>query len=281
MASVHVIGSVNLDLVATASRLPGPGETVGGASFARHPGGKGANQALAAARMGADTTLSAAVGRDADQALALLREADHLDLDLHLTDTPTGVALIAVDASGENQIVVAPGSNELLFAEHLPEIVADATLVQLEVPVATVAAALEAATGLRCLNAAPATPDAASLLAWCDVVVVNETERATLADALAEFDGLVITTLGADGAVAHRRGDEVAAARPPEVRPVDAVGAGDAFCGALVTMLAEGAELPRALALATTAGALATETRGAQASLPDRRAVEARCPSPS
>lgn len=281
MASVHVIGSVNLDLVATASRLPQPGETVGGASFDRHPGGKGANQALAAARMGADTTLTAAVGDDAAPALALLAASDRLTLALHRVDAPTGVALITVDATGENQIVVAPGANELLRPEHLPNGDADATLVQLEVPIDTAAAALSAASGTKCLNAAPAHPRAARLLAWCDVVIVNEVEHSALAPALEDFGGIVVITLGGAGAVAHHRGEQIASARPPAVDVVDTVGAGDAFCGALATLLAEGADLDRALALAVTAGALATEVQGAQPSAPDRRSVEDRCPSPS
>ncbi|MEX1280964.1 MAG: ribokinase [Acidimicrobiia bacterium] len=282
MPSVHVVGSVNLDLVATAARLPAPGETVGGARLARHPGGKGANQALAAARLGAEVTFTAAVGRDpeAASAIALLEAASGLALDVHRVDEPTGVALIAVDGDGENQIVVAPGANAALATSHLPEVIdADALLAQLEVPLATVDAALRRATGLRCLNAAPADHGAAALLTHCDCVIVNETERAALGSALTGFDGLVVTTLGAAGAVAHRGGRRLAAS-PPLVDVVDTVGAGDAFCGALVTELAGGADLERALAMAVTAGALATERTGAQPSLPTRADVEARCPSP-
>lgn len=282
MPSVHVVGSVNLDLVATAPRLPGPGETVGGARLARHPGGKGANQALAAARFGAEVTLTAAVGRDAEAAAAttLLEATPGLVLDAHRVDQPTGVALIAVDGVGENQIVVAPGANGALSAAHLPATLdADAVLAQLEVPLPTVEAALRRAVGFRCLNAAPADDGAATLLAHCDCVIVNETERAALGSALDGFDGLVVTTLGAAGAVAHRDGRRLAAT-PPPVDVVDTVGAGDAFCGAFVTELAGGADLRRALAMAVTAGALATEQPGAQPSLPTRAEVEARCPSP-
>lgn len=285
MPTVHVVGSVNLDLVASVGRLPHPGETVTGATLARHPGGKGANQALAAARMGSAVTLSAAVGDDeeAATALAVIGQEPGVVLDVAtLVDAPTGIALIAVDAAGENQIVVAPGANVRLHPDHLPDrIDADAVLCQLEVPIATVRAALERTSGLKVLNAAPALASAGELVPMFDVVIVNQPERTTLADSLDVFEGLLVTTLGPAGAIAERGGVREVWVAPPPVRPIDTVGAGDAFCGALVTELAANVPLDRAMAMATTAGALATEVPGAQPSLPRRADVEARCPGPS
>jgi ribokinase len=284
MGTVHVVGSVNLDLVAAVDRLPTRGETIGGASLTRHPGGKGANQALAAARMGAAATLTAAVGTDVEayQALALLEAEDGVTLDVHPTDQPTGLALVVVEGGGENLIVVAPGANARLTPQHLPaRITAAVTLVQAEVPLGTIEAALERSEGLRVCNPAPASPGILGLLDLCDVVVVNQSERALLEPGLAEFDGWLVTTLGPAGAIVERGASRLAEAAPPDVAPVDTVGAGDAFCGTLAALLAEGATIEAALPWAVTAGALATETPGAQPSLPLRRLVESRCPSPS
>ena len=160
MIAITVLGSINLDLVAYASTLPAPGETVTGARLARHPGGKGANQALAAQRLGAAVSLIGRVGADpiADEALTLLR-AEGVDLSQCATDptAPTGVALIAVSAAGENQIVVASGANHNLAPEHLKSGFPEALICQLELPVETVAAALARAKGFVCVNLAPAT----------------------------------------------------------------------------------------------------------------------------
>ena len=153
---IVVVGSVNLDLVVRVERLPERGETVGGGSFSRVPGGKGANQAVACARLGADVTMIAAVGRDpqAEEALAGLRAAG-VDLVLQESEAPTGVALIQVDAEGETTIAVAPGANATLGAVDLPP--HDAVLCQLEIPDDAVLAAWEECSGLFCLNAAPAS----------------------------------------------------------------------------------------------------------------------------
>ncbi|HSJ35445.1 MAG TPA: ribokinase [Acidimicrobiia bacterium] len=275
--NVAVVGSVNLDLVASCPRLPRPGETVSAVSFDRYPGGKGANQALAARRAGADVTLVAAVGDDpeADSALALL-SADGLDLSrlVIITDSPTGLALIAVDAAGENQIVVVPGANHALRPEMADAAGFEAVLCQLEIPLETVAAAAATATGLFCVNAAPAHNLPEAVLERADVIIVNETERDALADSLAEIPALVVVTLGAAGAKAYRNGRLVAERQPPPVDPVDTVGAGDAFCGALVTALAGGAGVQEAMTWAVTAGALATTRHGAQPSLPTRDEIE-------
>jgi ribokinase len=213
---IAVVGSVNLDIVATADRLPRPGETVTGATLARHPGGKGANQALAARRLGADVSLLACVGRDAaaEEALALLR-AEGVRLERLLVDpeAATGVALIAVAAGGENQIVVAPGANRALRPESLAASYAalpavDATICQLEVPMATAVRAAVLSRGLLVVNLAPAMPADVTLLQRAGVLVVNETEAEFYGTALHASPADIVITAGARGASlwrAHRR----------------------------------------------------------------------------
>lgn len=270
MSTVTVVGSVNLDLVARCPQLPRPGETITAESFARFPGGKGANQALAAKRAGSDVSLIGAVGEDSDaeEALALLVEAG-VDLSgVRRVDAPTGLALITVGESGENQIVVVPGANHLLATDMIDIGATDAVLCQLEIPMDAVVAAAERTQGLFCVNAAPATALPAEVLERADVLIVNETERDLLSDQLADTGALVVVTLGAAGAKAFRGGRVVAEVQPPPVDPVDTVGAGDAFCGALVTALAGGTTVAAALRYGCIAGALATTRQGAQPSLP-------------
>jgi ribokinase len=274
--AIAVVGSVNLDLVASCPRLPRAGETVSAQSFNRYPGGKGANQALAARRCGADVTLIGAVGDDpeAQAALALL-SSDGVDLThVSVTEAPTGLALIAVDAEGENQIVVIPGANHAIISENVDTAGYEAVLCQLEIPPETVSAAARTATGLFCVNAAPARDLPEEVLGRSDVIIVNETERDALGDSLVDISALVVVTLGAAGAKAYRNRRLVTECQPPPVDPIDTVGAGDAFCGALVTSLAEGASVERALSWAVTAGALATTRHGAQPSLPTRAEIE-------
>jgi ribokinase len=261
-----VVGSVNLDLVARVARFPRPGETVTGATFARIPGGKGANQAVAAARLGARVTLVGAVGEDAygEEALSGLRAAG-VQLDLERRGA-TGIALILVDDGGENQIVVVPGPDAELAARH----VGGAVLCQLEIPVETVAAAAEEA-GFFCLNAAPSKPIPASLVERCDLVVVNRYEL----DALPAEPRLTALTLGAEGAALLERGEEVARAAPPRVKAVDGTAAGDAFTACLVVSRLEGREWDEALRRACAAGALAAARPGAQPSLPTAAEVDA------
>jgi ribokinase len=263
---IAVVGSVNLDLVASCERLPRPGETVTGATFVRVPGGKGANQALAAARLGAEVTLVAAVGGDsfADEALASLVAAG-VELELQRVDAPTGVALVVVDAEGENAITVAPGANSQLAGFDLPE--SDAVLCQLEIPDAAVIAAWEQASGMFCLNAAPARPIGID----ADLTVVNRYELETLG----RRDGLVALTLGSEGAILLEDGEEVARAVPPRVEAVDGTGAGDAFTACLVVSLVEGREPDEALRRACVAGAIAASRLGAQASLPTAAEIDA------
>ncbi len=267
--SLAVVGSINLDLVARCERLPRPGETLTGATFARVPGGKGANQALAAARLGAEVGLTGAVGDDAfaDEALALLREGGVDLARVARTADPTGVALIVVGADGDNSIVVAPGANAAVEAGTLPE--TDAVLCQLEIPVETAVAAAGQAR-FFCLNAAPARPLPSELVELVDLLVVNRYELETVG----RFDGLTALTLGAEGAVLLEGGEEVARADPPAVKAVDGTGAGDAFTACLLVSLLEGRPREEALRRACAAGALAASRPGAQPSLPTAAEVD-------
>jgi ribokinase len=273
VATVTVIGSVNLDIVAKAQRLPAPGETVTGAELFRFPGGKGANQALAAQRLGAATRLVACVGEDAaaDEALALLRDGG-VDLAAcsMLPGVPTGTALIAVAPDGDNQIVVAPGANALLTPERVPALDADAVICQLEVPVDTIADIAQGYEGFFCINLAPARHIDVAVLQRADLVVVNETESAWYGAALQACGGMVATTRGAGIATLERDGQLVAEARPPGVDAVDATGAGDTFTAALTVALVEGQPPQDALRFACAAGAAATTKMGAQPALPHR-----------
>lgn len=276
--TITVVGSINLDLVASAPSLPAAGETVTGATLARHPGGKGANQALAARKLGAGVTLIGRVGDDAmaQEALALMA-AFGVDLSGVEVDiaAPTGVALIAVDPSGENQIVVAAGANHRVSPEQLPVRIESPLIVQLELPIETVEAAVGRAVGFVCANLAPAAPVSEALLRRCDLIVVNEGEAAFYGDLLHRGGGRVVITRGARGAEMYHRGIRMAGAKPPAVVAIDATGAGDAFVGAIVVALLEGMEANAALDFACAAGALAATRAGAQPSLPTRREVEA------
>ena len=278
MTRITVIGSINLDFVASAPRLPDDGETVTGATLARHPGGKGANQALAAARLGADVCMIGRVGRDAmaEEAMTLLL-ADDVDVGGVLADAEaaTGVALIAVDPEGENQIVVAAGANHFVTPEQLPSRIETPLIAQLELPIETVEAAVGRATDFVCVNLAPAAPVSEAMLRRADLIVVNETEAAFYGEALHVGGGLVVVTKGARGAVMYRRGVEMAWATPPRVEAVDATGAGDAFVGAITVALLDGMTPDAALHFACAAGARAATRPGAQASLGTRDEVEA------
>lgn len=281
--AITVVGSVNLDLVATGATLPRPGETVTGATLARHPGGKGANQALAARRLGAEVRFVGRVGADAmaDEALALLSH-DGVDLsDCHPDATaPTGVALIAVAADGENLIVVAPGANARFMPDALPPARAEALICQLELPIETVAKAVADARGFVCINLAPSCDVPAAMLERADLIIVNEGEAAFYGERLQAAKGWVAITLGARGATLLRGGAIVAEAAPPPVTAVDSTGAGDAFVGALTVAFLEGQAPADALAFACATGALAATKAGAQPSLPWRAEVDARVRKP-
>lgn len=296
---VVVAGSINLDLVARVARLPAPGETVPGTSFETAAGGKGANQAVAARRAGADVRFVGAVGTDANAGPALSNlRADGIDLAAvrQTSDAPTGVALILVDSeSGENQIAVVPGANGTLDAGAATAAAlqpGDVLALQMEIPAdanAALLAAAEKAGALSLLNIAPFAPEAADLAAAATMTIANETEFDLLATALslegadragraadfvARTGRTVIITLGPDGAMAATP-DGLVHADAPVIRPVDTVGAGDTFCGYLAAALAAGQPLADAMALACRAGALACLKSGAQASIPERREVEA------
>jgi ribokinase len=278
---VCVVGSANLDLVATTERLPLAGETVLGRSYAEHPGGKGLNQAVAAARSGADVVFVAALGDD--EAAVRLRgvlAADRIDAgQVVCVPGATGRAIIVVDAEGENQIVVIPGANQhLTLPEALPP--CSVLLVQREVPETTVAAALHAANAagtVTILNPAPAAPLPAAVLGCCDVIVPNEHEVAALGGPsamLAAGCGAVVITRGGHGVDVHTVGD-VIHLDAFEVDVVDTTGAGDAFCGSLAARLAAGDELIAAVRWAGAAGALATTTVGAVPSQPTADRIRA------
>ena len=293
---VIVIGSINLDMITTVGRLPGPGETVRGERFSTAPGGKGANQALAAARAGASVRMIGAVGTDpfAAEALALLKEGG-VDLSaVKSTAEPTGVALILVGADGENMIAVAPGANDAVTPGDVAGAglaKGDVLLLQHEIPLETVTAALEAAraAGARAvLNIAPFAAEAVGFLGKADVVVANETEFDLCAAAMS-LDGtdraqrmrsftertgcVIVVTLGAEGVIAATADTDVAVPTIP-VKPIDTVGAGDTFCGYLGAALAEGLPLEAALGQAAAAGALACLKPGAQPAIPLRADVE-------
>jgi ribokinase len=256
-----VVGSVNLDLVTKVARLPRPGETLTGANLERIPGGKGANQAVAAARLGAEVRMVGCVGSDANAKVALggLRKAGVM-LDVREVDAPTGVAIILVAEDGENLIVVVPGANALVGGFSVEGNV----LCQLEVPDEALQQARAQADWL-CVNAAPARP----LAVEADLVVANRYE----ADVVGE-QPLIAVTLGEEGAFLLEGGVEVARAKPPLVDAVDGTAAGDAFTACLVVSLLEGRESEEALRRACAAGALAASRFGAQPSLPDAAEVD-------
>ena len=282
-AAVVIVGSANVDQVFRVAAIPAPGETVLSHGFSIALGGKGQNQAVAAARAGAETAFIGALGDDAFG--TSIREglaADGIGSDgLRLAAAPTGTALIAVDGAGENTIIVEAGANALLElreADAAAIAAADVLVVQLEIPleVVTAASRIGRASGTRVLlNAAPIRELSAELLENVDILVVNEHEGAFLARgaAVESLAPIVIVTLGAAGAVAYENGSEVRVAAP-KVSAVDATGAGDTFCGALAALLAEGAALAEALRFAVAAASLSVQKPGAVPSIPTRDAIE-------
>jgi ribokinase len=316
---VVVVGSVNVDLVATVDHLPAAGETVGDAAFDRHPGGKGGNQAVAAARLGARVALVGAIGDDplaADARAALAPEG--IDLSgLSVVVGPTGVALILVDRRGENIIALAPGANAELTAALAVEALArlgigrgDVLLVGHEIPTTTVRAALAAgrAAGARTiLNPAPTAGIDRSLFDLVDLLVPNRVELGQivaadgrragrdvdpgapperLAATLLEVSGdgpaireAVVVTLGSAGAIAIRRDGGVVEAVAPRVEAIDTVGAGDTFVGALAADLAAGSNLDEAVRQAVVAAALSTTRAGARGGMPTRSELDAALPA--
>lgn len=296
--SICVLGSINRDIVARVTTLPRPGETVAATGVMLLAGGKGANQAIAASRMGVPTRMIGAVGDDPDgAALTAYLAAQGVataTIKRH-ADAPTGTAYIALDDAGQNQIIVNAGANAMVDAAAAAAIRPSdrVFLAQLEVPVAAVAAffaAAGAAGGRRMLNAAPARPEGASLFAATDVMIFNQTELASYLDLAGEPDSaedalvarrlftrpdqVAVVTLGARGAVLVTPDDmSVAPGRP--VRVVDTTGAGDCFCGVLAAGLAQDLPIGRALALANLAGSLCVGRIGAGPAMPTRAEIEA------
>ena len=279
---VVVVGSANLDLVATLDHLPKPGETIVALGYAEHAGGKGVNQAVACARMGARTAFVGCVGND-DAGVFLRGVLENEGIDttmLRVVDMPTARAFINVDSRGENEIVVVSGANAQAGIGHdalvLP--LARVVLMQLEIPLTTVRNALHLARrngALTVLNPAPFKALDAGVLSLVDVIVPNETESAACGGTQALLDAgvkTVLTTLGERGAIINTHTSAMSIA-PHKVVAVDTVGAGDAFIGALSAKLARGATISDAAAVGAVAGALATTVHGAVPSLPTRDVV--------
>jgi ribokinase len=285
---VVVVGSVNVDLVVTVDRLPAPGETVLGGHFAQHHGGKGANQAVAAARAGARVRLIGAVGDDVHGTSALeVLEAEGVDVaSVRRTAAPTGVALIAVGPRGENQIVVAPGANHLVAPSDIGSLSGEVLITNYEIPMDAVVAALRAAHDagmMAILNPAPAYALAAEVLALSPILTLNERELVAATgndDPVAALDELtrrthapVIVTKGRAGALLAE-----GSAREPfpgflAPAEVDTTGAGDTFVGVLAAWLSDGSRLDEAIRAANAAAALSVAAAGAREGMPTRDAI--------
>ncbi len=265
--ALTVVGSINRDITAVGARLPGPGETVGGAVLHEQPGGKGANQAVAAARLLGRSRMIGAVGDDADGAAVLASmAAAGVDVSgVRRVGEPTGTALIAVDAGGENQIVVCTGANGHVSLEGVELGPDETVLCQLEVDVDVVLEASRRTKGFFALNAAPAKNLPAALVERCDLIIVNETEHAAIPALSAAR--LVAVTYGSGGSALLVRGEEVARVAGREVDVVSSVGAGDAYCAALVVALASGLGHEAALDLADAVGARAVGDASSQPEL--------------
>lgn len=297
---ITVFGSINMDLIATTNRLPKPGETVAGTGFATAAGGKGANQALAARRAGAEVKMAGAVGKDdfASAAVALLKDGGTNLESVKQVEAPTGTALILVEADGENMIAVVPGANGTLTSADASAAIksmtrGDTLMLQLEIPTAAVETALHEARAANIrtiINIAPLTEDAQRLGKMADIVIANETEFERLAGengmgqaereaALVRLHGetgqTLIVTLGADGVMALHDGTLYRAAGLT-IEPVDTVGAGDTFCGYFAASLDAGLGFEEALRRAAIAGSLACLKPGAQPAIPMASDVAAR-----
>ncbi len=300
MGRVLVVGSSNTDLVVRADRLPRPGQTVLGGDLMRFPGGKGANQAVAAARAGAQVVFIGAFGGDdfgRDRSADLRRDGICLRFSKRLRDVSSGVALIVLGEKAENLIAVAPGANARLRPEDIRRAApafrgAEVVLMQCEVPLDSLveAAYMGSKAGAKViLNPAPCPKDGLpmDLVGAADILVPNETEFEILAGMPAMkvleknlsimprrlLGKTIIVTMGARGALAMTPDGRVSASAPPRVKAVDTVGAGDCFCGALAAALADGSDLEYALRFATAAAAISVTKQGAQTSMPRRREI--------
>ena len=287
---IVVVGSVNQDLVARVEHHPVPGETVLGSGHEAMPGGKGANQAVAAARLGSDVVFVGRVGAD-EAGRDLVGEFEREGVDVsHLAvdpDAPSGLAIITVDDAGENSIVVSPGANGSVTRSDVEGasavlMAATVTLLQLEIPMEAVLAAATASEGIVILNAAPATRLPSALLSSIDVLVVNRGELAALTGSGDPVSArslpvpATIVTLGAEGARIIRvdGGESIAAL---EVSAVDTTGAGDTFCGALAAGLDSGLSLETSVQRAVVAGSLAVTAIGARSGMPTAAELDGAC----
>ncbi len=287
---IVVVGSANMDQILRVERIPRPGETVLATGSSAALGGKGQNQAVAAARSGAPTTFIAAVGGDAfGREIVVGLMADTIETSLvRVVDCPSGTALIAVDDSGENTIIVDAGANRMLLdlgeGDRSAIAAARVLLLQLEISLDTVSEAVDAARAsdtLVLLNAAPIRDLPDALLAALDILVVNEHEESQLSAsrqgvALTDLVPLVVVTRGAEGAVLRRRGGPELRVSAPETIAVDTTGAGDTFCGAFAAAIARGDDLDSALRFAVCAASLSVERPGAVPSIPRLAEVTAR-----
>ncbi|MFD5089072.1 ribokinase [Amycolatopsis thailandensis] len=284
-SQVLVIGSANADLVVPVDRRPGGGETVLGGDTILSPGGKGANTAVAAARLGADVALLGAVGDDPYGELLKrsLAESGVNTASVRTSDRPTGIAYITVTPDGENSILVSPGANSALRPEDVDLDGAEIVVLSLEIPLETVERAVAEAVGKgvkTLLNLSPAAELSAKTLRGLDVLLVNEHEAAFLLGGEADFPKLLdlgpkaaVVTLGAKGA-AVVTADGVTEVPSPKVEAVDTTGAGDAFAGALATALAKGEELADAARKAVKVAAITVTRQGAQPSYPTASELE-------
>jgi len=270
---IAVVGSINADLVVQMPKLPGRGETVSSSEPKWFPGGKGANQAVAAARMGGNVSMFGAVGDDepGQMCLAALSQSGVSVEAVAKVSSPTSTALVMVEHTGENQIVVADGANQHASFDSTQISSADAVIVQFEIPESVIIAVGKATTGIFCLNAAPVRTISDELAQLIDVLIVNEHEYAELGK---PQSGLVIVTAGANEVVAYQDGQVVAKSEPPVVAALDTVGAGDTFVGAFIVAYASGATVSQALDRACAASALSTLKLGAQSGMPTATEVD-------
>lgn len=268
---IGVVGTANVDLVVRCRRLARPGETVLGDDVVRLSGGKGANQAAAAARLGADVWLMAALGDDASGQwlLEVLRGHGVHDDYVRRSARPTGTAFITVDDAGENEIVVSSGANADLDIADVDLGIFDVVLAQMEIPTSVLNDAARRSRRFI-LNVAPAAPVDPDTLKRCAVVIANEVEAESFDLSTLEH---CVVTMGAGGAVHYAHGREVVRAGALNIEPVDTVGAGDVFCAAYAVMWARGSAAQDALSYAVTAGSLATMALGAQGALPTHEEV--------
>lgn len=288
-----MVGSANMDVVLGVERIPAPGETVLATSLAKHAGGKGLNQAVAAARAGANTRMIGAIGNDENGAAleAVIADAGIDARMLRHVPEPTGTAMITVDTTGENAIIVASGANatvtELTDAELDTVRGASVLLMQLELPIAAVTEAARTARtagSTVMLNAAPALPVPNELIDALDYLIVNEHEATVLSGnnelgdasrALARKVNRLVVTLGANGSDLWEAGELVATVPARPVTAVDTTGAGDTFCGTFAAAISEGQEFVAAAQFATAAAALSVQAHGAVPSIPHREQIEA------